>query len=108
MVVAIPMLFARMILQPMPLNVLARLDIPIRAQVQLPYAQVVFTDVNEFFCTKCFLKWISDSCKVNNGGCGMNAICSHDAKTNEVECDCLTGYTNTGSGSTFTCTGNCS
>lgn len=38
----------------------------------------------------------------------MNAICSHDAKTNEVECDCLTGYTNTGSGSTFTCTGNCS
>lgn len=53
-------------------------------------------------------KYISDSCTVNNGGCDPNAFCSHDAKTNAVECTCKTGYTNTGSGSTTVCKGNAS
>ena len=48
---------------------------------------------------------ISDSCQVNNGGCGPNTICSHDPKTNAVVCSCKPGYTNTGSGSTVVCKG---
>ena len=47
-----------------------------------------------------------DSCKVNNGRCGCNAICSHDAKTYAVVCTCEIGYTNTGSASSYACTGN--
>lgn len=49
---------------------------------------------------------ITDSCRVNNGGCDKNANCSHDPTTNAVRCVCKTGYTNTGSGSVVVCTGN--
>ncbi len=50
-------------------------------------------------------KLILDSCKVNNGGCDCDAQCSHDKNTNAVKCTCNPGYTNTGSGSTVSCTG---
>ncbi|CAM4896846.1 unnamed protein product [Rotaria socialis] len=49
--------------------------------------------------------YTSDSCKVSNGACDRNAVCSHDAKTNAVVCTCKAGYTNTGSGSKVVCTG---
>ena len=63
---------------------------------------------NESSSTKSFHICISDSCKVNNGGCGCRATCSHDSYTYAVKCTCKTGYTNTGSGSSFVCTGNSS
>lgn len=47
-----------------------------------------------------------DSCRVKNGGCDVNAICSHETSTFEVQCTCKIGYTNTGSDSNVTCTGN--
>ena len=47
----------------------------------------------------------TDACDVKNGGCDANALCSHDATTNEVVCTCKTGYTNTGTAPTVTCTG---
>ena len=46
-----------------------------------------------------------DSCQVNNGGCDQNAICSHEAVTNAVVCQCRSGYTNTGCAVTVKCTG---
>ena len=46
-----------------------------------------------------------DTCLVNNGGCDVNAICSHDSTTNAVKCYCKTGYSNTGSPTTVICTG---
>lgn len=47
-----------------------------------------------------------DSCLVDNGGCHCDALCSHDPTTNAVVCTCKTGYTNTGSATNVTCTGN--
>ena len=47
----------------------------------------------------------ADSCLVNNGGCDINAICSHNASNNAAQCTCKTGYTNTGSSSNVICTG---
>lgn len=49
--------------------------------------------------------FLSDSCKVNNGGCGCTATCSHDSTTFAVRCTCKTGYTNTGTSSNVVCTG---
>ena len=48
---------------------------------------------------------VLDSCKVNNGGCGPNTVCSHDPTTNVVVCTCNIGYTNTGSASNVICSG---
>ena len=47
----------------------------------------------------------TDSCHVNNGGCGPHASCSQDPSTYAVKCTCQTGYTNTGSDSAVNCTG---
>ena len=47
----------------------------------------------------------TDSCRVLNGGCDNNAVCSHKAPSNEVICNCKVGYTNTGSSANVTCTG---
>ena len=49
-----------------------------------------------------------DTCKVTNGGCDVNSLCSHDSTTNGVVCNCKTGYTNTGSATNVTCTGEIS
>jgi hypothetical protein len=46
-----------------------------------------------------------DSCRVQNGGCDMNAICSHEPATNAVVCTCKTGYTNTAVSPSLSCTG---
>lgn len=60
-----------------------------------------------------YILWIisvmtSDSCTINNGGCGANAICSHDAATFAVRCRCRAGYTNTGTSAKLNCTGKLS
>ena len=47
----------------------------------------------------------ADSCLVSNGGCGTNAVCSHDPTTFAVVCTCKTGFTNVGSSSNVTCQG---
>ena len=46
-----------------------------------------------------------DACDVNNGGCHINALCSHEAKTNRVVCKCKTGYVDTDPGLLVVCTG---
>ena len=46
---------------------------------------------------------IADSCRVNNGGCDKNAICSHVPTTNAIKCACKTGYKNTGSNGQVVC-----
>ena len=51
------------------------------------------------------IRVLSDSCLVNNGGCDVNAICSHNSSNNAAQCTCKTGYTNTGSSSNVICTG---
>ena len=51
------------------------------------------------------IRVFADSCLVNNGGCDINAICSHNASNNAAQCTCKTGYTNTGSSSNVICTG---
>lgn len=48
-----------------------------------------------------------DECKVKNGGCDVNADCSHNATTNAVVCTCKVGYTDTAPETDKTvCTGN--
>ncbi|CAF4473352.1 unnamed protein product [Rotaria socialis] len=47
------------------------------------------------------------NCQVNNGECGSNATCSHDASTNAVVCSCKNGYVNSGTGSAIRCTDAC-
>ena len=49
--------------------------------------------------------FVADTCQVQNGGCDVNAVCSHDGTSNAVVCTCKTGYTSTGSAPYFTCTG---
>lgn len=49
-----------------------------------------------------------DACTVKNGGCDPNALCSHDPKTNAVQCHCKTGYVDTDVGSAVVCTGSVS
>lgn len=49
----------------------------------------------------------ADSCLVKNGGCDVNAECSHDCTTNEVKCTCKTGYVQNGSGTNVTCIDAC-
>ena len=49
---------------------------------------------------------VSDSCLVQNGGCDVNAACSHDAKCFAVVCTCKTGYTNVGKDVKVVCQGN--
>lgn len=48
---------------------------------------------------------ISDSCRVNNGGCGTYATCSHCLKSGRIICKCKTGYTNVGTENQFNCEG---
>jgi hypothetical protein len=59
-------------------------------------------DLDRSTCTDVL---IVDSCLVNNGGCHVDATCSHDSKTNAVICTCKVGYTNTGSSSNVVCVG---
>jgi hypothetical protein len=47
----------------------------------------------------------TDSCIINNGGCGTNAVCSHVQETNAVKCACQVGYVNVGSSSFTKCIG---
>lgn len=77
-----------------------------------------FTNVDEDSGTKCigntqfhfliihvlFSKSYAESCKVNNGGCGDNALCSID-KSDRVRCNCKTGYTDTDPGPGTVCEG---
>lgn len=49
---------------------------------------------------------VTDSCKVKNGGCDQNALCSHADDTFDIVCKCKTGYTNTGSEKAVRCEGN--
>ena len=51
-------------------------------------------------------KFVSDSCQVNNGGCGSRANCTRDSTTNIIRCICRAGFVNTGSDSNVVCTGN--
>lgn len=89
-------------------NVHAKLATQIQVLVQLSYAQVIFFH-ERFLSSKLFFYLFYfqplDSCVVNNGGCGANAICSHDSTTNACKCTCKTGYTNTGSDPSVVCTG---
>ena len=62
---------------------------------------VVKTRKELFWCSSL----VADTCQVQNGGCDVNAICSHDGITNAVTCRCKTGYTNTGSATNVSCTG---
>lgn len=59
----------------------------------------IFSDLSLLFSTN------TDSCLVNNGGCDVNAICSHHPTTNACRCTCKTGYTNTDSTTNVICTG---
>lgn len=46
---------------------------------------------------------LADRCDVDNGGCDVNAICSHDDTTYAVVCHCKSGYVNIGTGSIVAC-----
>ena len=50
-------------------------------------------------------EYILDSCKVNNGGCDPNAMCSHAPANNAVRCACKPGYKNVGIATAVRCRG---
>ena len=88
------------------LSALVKLDTVILARQPTLLAQVnIFMEQHWI---QMFLSARLDSCTVKNGGCDVNAICSHDSKTNAVVCTCKTGYTNTGTDPTVICTGKTS
>jgi len=68
------------------------------AQVELDHDRVSFISM-------ILIGDILEDCEVNNGGCDVNAKCSHDPKTYAVQCTCKTGYVNTGVGSVVVCKG---
>lgn len=100
-------LFVRITKQTMLLNVHAKL-----VTLTLDLVQMSFAPVKKHFGTDWTTHRLSpfffmsiDSCLVKNGGCDVNAICSHDNKTFGIICTCKTGYSNTGSTTNVTCTG---
>ena len=106
---AMSMPFARMIPATMPSFVLAKQDTPTPAQqpTSLVPVRSSFHSSLPFIQLSFFLSRITvDTCLVNNGGCDVNAICSHESNTNAVKCSCKTGYTFAGTGSNLVCTGN--
>ena len=65
-----------------------------------------------YFCVNNPRQWsesfpflLTDSCLVSNGGCDVNADCSHDTTTNAVKCTCKTGYVSNTAGTTPACIG---
>lgn len=54
---------------------------------------------------RCVLFFFVDVCQVNNGGCGTDATCIHEAATNVAKCICKPGYINIGSASNVICIG---
>lgn len=105
-VVAVPLV--PMITQPMQSDVLARLVIRTQVQNRRLNVQVIAIGYNQVIVIQCLiiiLYYIIDSCQVNNGGCGDNAICSHDDVSDAVKCTCKIGFTNVGSSSAIVCKG---
>ena len=102
-----PMLNVHMMRRQMQSNVFARPDIPILLQHRMSFAKVITAgdDGERTSRLKLDKSIFADSCQVNNGGCDVNAICSHSPDTYGCECTCKTGYTNTGSPSNIVCTG---
>lgn len=68
------------------------------------FVKVTFVILNQFQIKISFI-CISDTCNVNNGECGSDATCSHDPKTNAVQCTCNIGFTNTSLTPNVVCTG---
>lgn len=104
------MQFVLIIRKPMQSNVPAKLDTPILVLIPMSFAQVR-THKKSIEWKRTMYSFgldivFIDSCKVKNGGCDSNAICSHDSTTFDVKCTCKIGYTNTGSDSSVNCTGN--
>ena len=103
--VAVPLV--PMIMQPMQSDVHAKLVIRTQVHNRRLNVKVIaigYTQVIQ--CLLIILYCISDSCQVNNGGCGDNAICSHDDVTDAVKCTCKIGFTNVGSSSAVVCKGS--
>ena len=101
------MRFAHMCQQQTPPFVLANQATQIRVVSPTSSAKVHQSPTKHDLDFWDILRWsiIIDSCQVNNGGCAVNSICSHDATTNVVKCTCKPGFTNTASGNNVTCTG---
>ena len=108
MVDVIPMQFAHMIQLLMQSDVTARLVISIQALIQMLSAQVKEHSFN-YSSIECihqlYIVYVVDVCQINNGGCGTNALCSRDSKTNIAKCTCKPAYVDTGSQSRVICTG---
>ena len=68
-------------------------------------AGTAMTETIKSICSLFLLLLLTDECDVNNGDCGLNAACTHDAKTNAVQCVCQTGYTNIGTRLDVICAG---
>lgn len=60
--------------------------------------------VKEYVKHEFFDSLFIESCQVNNGGCGVNAVCSYNPKTNAPICTCKAGYVNTGTNTSVVCT----
>lgn len=51
------------------------------------------------------LSFFSETCKVNNGGCDVNSICTFDANNGGVKCTCKVGYTDVDQSQVVICKG---
>ena len=52
------------------------------------------------------LHFLTDVCSVNNGGCDINADCSHAVGSDACICKCKSGFTNTAATGPVVCKGN--
>lgn len=96
----------RMIQKRLKLSALANQDIQTPALHRRSCAQVEQLNwiLSQYLKRILLHSVLVDSCRVNNGGCGPNAVCSYDPKTNAPICTCKTGYINTGSKGNVVCT----
>lgn len=44
-------------------------------------------------------------CKVNNGGCDVNSVCSYDGDKKQVQCTCKPGFTDVDPSPVVVCKG---
>lgn len=107
MVVATQMLFVHVIPIQTKLDAFADQVSQMLVQIRPSSAEVLRTNRSNLrrvpnYCAK----FVSDSCQVNNGGCGSRANCTRNPTTNVIRCICRAGFVNTGSDSSVVCTGN--
>ena len=110
MATVMQMLIAHMRQSPSPLSAFARRVT--RTLVPMPQFDA---QVNDCPCGSLYLSpslspfaspsISSETCKVNNGGCDVNSICSYDSDKQAIRCTCKVGFVDVDQSQVVVCKG---